>query len=88
VSISTPLTRPCNRSPIGHARRSLSSLAIPVASQQLALQALDNVCEQQAPALTHFDCFRVFAMIMLALVLLVLLMQRSVAEKGARIGGE
>jgi MFS transporter, DHA2 family, multidrug resistance protein len=46
------------------------------------------VCEQQAPALTHFDCFRVFAMIMLALVLLVLLMQRSVAEKGARIGGE
>jgi MFS transporter, DHA2 family, multidrug resistance protein len=59
-----------------------------VASQQLALQALDNVREQQASALAYFDCFWVFAMIMLALVPLVLLMKRSVAEKGARIGGE
>jgi MFS transporter, DHA2 family, multidrug resistance protein len=60
----------------------------PVAAQQLALQALDNVREQQASALAYFDCFWVFAMIMLALVPLVLLMKRSVAEKGARIGGE
>jgi MFS transporter, DHA2 family, multidrug resistance protein len=60
----------------------------PVASQQLALQALDNVREQQASALAYFDCFWAFAMIMLALVPLVLLMKRSVAEKGARIGGE
>ncbi len=60
----------------------------PVASQQLALQALDNVREQQASALAYFDCFWVFAMIMLALIPLVLLMKRSVAEQGARIGGE
>jgi DHA2 family multidrug resistance protein len=60
----------------------------PVASQQLALQALDNLREQQASALAYFDCFWVFAMIMLALVPLVFLMKRSVAEKGARIGGE
>lgn len=60
----------------------------PVASQQLALQALDNVRQQQASALAYFDCFWVFAIIMLALVPLVLLMKRSVAEKGARIGGE
>jgi DHA2 family multidrug resistance protein len=60
----------------------------PVASQQLALQALDNLREQQASALAYFDCFWVFAMIMLALVPIVLLMKRSVAEKGARIGGE
>ena len=60
----------------------------PVAAQQLALQALDNVREQQASALAYFDCFWVFAMIMLALVPFVLLMKRSVAEKGARIGGE
>jgi DHA2 family multidrug resistance protein len=60
----------------------------PVAAQQLALQVLDNVREQQASALAYFDCFWVFAMIMLALVPLVLLMKRSVAEKGARIGGE
>ena len=60
----------------------------PVASQQLALQALDNLREQQASALAYFDCFWVFAMIMLALVPIVLLMKRSVAEKGAHIGGE
>jgi membrane fusion protein, multidrug efflux system len=41
-----------------------------------------------ASALAYFDCFWVFAMITLALVPLVLLMKRSVAEKGARIGGE
>jgi hypothetical protein len=39
-------------------------------------------------ALAYFDCFWVFAMIMLALVPLVLLMKRSVAEKDARIGQE
>ncbi len=60
----------------------------PVAAQQLAIQTLDNLREQQASALAYFDCFWVFAMIMLALVPLVLLMKRSVAEKGARIGGE
>jgi MFS transporter, DHA2 family, multidrug resistance protein len=60
----------------------------PAAAQQLALQALDNLREQQASALAYFDCFWVFAMIMLALVPIVLLMKRSVAEKGARIGGE
>jgi len=60
----------------------------PVASQQLALQALDNVRDQQASALAYFDCFWVFAMIMLALVPFVLLMKRSVAEKGLRSGGE
>jgi DHA2 family multidrug resistance protein len=60
----------------------------PVAAQQLALQALDNVREQQASALAYFDCFWVFAMITLALVPFVLLMmKRSVAEKGARVGG-
>ncbi|MBV8746828.1 MAG: MFS transporter, partial [Xanthobacteraceae bacterium] len=60
----------------------------PVAAQQLALQALDNVRDQQASALASFDVSWVFAMIMLALVPLVLLMKRSVAQKGARIGGE
>jgi DHA2 family multidrug resistance protein len=60
----------------------------PVAAQQLALQTLDNLRAQQASALAYFDCFWVFAMIMLALVPFVFLMKRSVAEKGARIGGE
>ncbi len=60
----------------------------PVLSQQLTWQALESLRQQQASALAYFDCFWVFAMVMLALVPAVLLMKRSVAEKGARIGGE
>ena len=60
----------------------------PVASQQLALQALENLRQQQASSLAYFDCFWLFAVVMLALVPVVLLMKRSVAEKGAHIGGE
>ncbi|MGH3851790.1 MAG: hypothetical protein ACRDRT_19235, partial [Pseudonocardiaceae bacterium] len=60
----------------------------PVASQELAWQALENLRQQQASALAYFDCFWVFAMLMLALVPVVLLMKRSVAEKGVRVGGE
>jgi DHA2 family multidrug resistance protein len=60
----------------------------PALSQELAWQALENLRQQQASSLAYFDCFWVFAMMMLALVPVVLLMKRSVAEKGARIGGE
>ena len=60
----------------------------PVAAQQLALQAVENLRQQQASALAYFDIFWLLAVVMLALVPVVLLMKRSVAEKGARIGGE
>ena len=60
----------------------------PVTSQQLALQALANLRQQQASALAYFDVFWVLAVVMVALVFAVLLMKRSVAEKGARIGSE
>jgi DHA2 family multidrug resistance protein len=60
----------------------------PVASQQLALQALENLRQQQASAFAYFDCFWIFAVVTAALVLVVPLMKRSVAEKGARVGGE
>ncbi len=60
----------------------------PVAAQQLALQTLENLRQQQASALAYFDVFWVLAVVMVALVFVVLLMKRSVAEKGARIGGE
>ena len=59
-----------------------------VAARELAWQALETLRQQQASALAYFDCFWVFAMVMLALVPVILLMKRSVAEKGARIGGE
>jgi DHA2 family multidrug resistance protein len=60
----------------------------PVAAQQLAWQALENLRQQQASALAYFDVFWLLAAAMLLLVPVVLLMKRSVAEKGARVGGE
>jgi hypothetical protein len=58
------------------------------AAQQLAWQALENLRHQQASALAYFDCFWLFAVVILAVTFFVLLMKRSVAEKGACIGGE
>jgi MFS transporter, DHA2 family, multidrug resistance protein len=60
----------------------------PVAAQQLALQALENLRQQQASALAYFDIFLLSAAVTLVLVPVVLLMKRSVAEKGAHIGTE
>jgi DHA2 family multidrug resistance protein len=60
----------------------------PAAAQQLAWQALANLRQQQASALSYFDVFWLLAAVMLALVAVLLLMKRSVAEKGARVGVE
>jgi MFS transporter, DHA2 family, multidrug resistance protein len=60
----------------------------PVAAQQFALQSLENLRQQQASALAYFDVFLILSVVTLALVPLVLLMKRSVAQKGAQIGGE
>ena len=60
----------------------------PVAAQQLAWQALENLRQQQASALAYFDVFWLSAVVPLVLVALVLLMKRSVAEKRGHIGGE
>jgi DHA2 family multidrug resistance protein len=55
----------------------------PVAAQQMAWQALDNLRQQQAASFAYFDSFVVFAAISASLVILVFLMKRSVAPKGA-----
>ena len=60
----------------------------PVAAQQLAWQALDNLRQQQASALAYFDVFWMLAVVTLAVTLAVLLMKRSVAEKGSHAGPE
>jgi MFS transporter, DHA2 family, multidrug resistance protein len=60
----------------------------PSAAQQLAVQTLDNLRQQQASSLAYFDVFWLLAVVTLAPVLTVLLMKRSVAEKGAHIGHE
>ncbi len=57
-------------------------------SQQMTLQSLGDLRQQQAASLAYFDVFWLFAVLSLALVLLVFLMKRSVAEKGELVGGE
>jgi MFS transporter, DHA2 family, multidrug resistance protein len=57
-------------------------------SLQLSVQSLDDLRQQQAASLAYFDVFWLGAVLALALVLLVLLMKHSVAEKGEHIGAE
>ena len=59
-----------------------------VASQQMTLQALANSRDQQALSLAYFDVFWASAALAVCLVFLVLLMRRSVAEKGAHVSAE
>ena len=60
----------------------------PVAARQMAWQTLDNLRHQQASALAYFDSFLISAVVAFALILLVIMMKRSVAEKGAHIAAE
>jgi MFS transporter, DHA2 family, multidrug resistance protein len=60
----------------------------PSAAQQAAWQALENLRQQQASSLAYFDVFLLLAVVTLVPLLAVLLMKRSVAEKGAHIGHE
>lgn len=60
----------------------------PAGAQQMALQALTNLRQQQAASLAYFDVFWVSAVVGVGLVLAVLLMKRSVAEKGAHVAAE
>jgi len=59
-----------------------------VLSKQMSWQALDDLRLQQASSLAYFDVFWFFAVVSVGLVFLVLIMKRSVAEKGATVGGE
>src|SRR5204862_5651918 len=62
--------------------------ADPAGSRQMALQQLERLRQQQALSLAYFDVFWSAAAVSAALVLLVFLMRRSVAEKGAHISAE
>jgi DHA2 family multidrug resistance protein len=60
----------------------------PAASPLLGLQTLDDLRQQQALSLAFFDVFWLCGVLALALLGLVLLMKRSVAEKGEHIAAE
>ncbi len=60
----------------------------PPLSHQMAVGVLDQSRAQQALSLAYFDVFAISAVVGLTLASLVLLMRRSVAERGTHIGGE
>ena len=60
----------------------------PAASQQLAVQQLDNLRQQQASSLAFFDTFWMAAVLTFVVTFAVLFMKRSVAEKGSHAGPE
>ena len=60
----------------------------PVAAQQLAWQALENLRQQQASSLAYFDTFWMMAVLTFCVAFAVLFMKRSVAEKGSPVGSE
>jgi DHA2 family multidrug resistance protein len=63
----------------------LPQIGDPVAARQLAWQQLENLRHQQASALSYFDSFWMIAVLTFAVAFLVLVMKRSVAEKGSHI---
>jgi DHA2 family multidrug resistance protein len=60
----------------------------PAGSRLRSFQVLDNLRQQQAASLAYFDVFFVCAALGVCLVVLVLLMKRSVAEKGAHAAAD
>ena len=64
-----------------------AGMSLPDAQKQALARFYFSV-RAQASALAYFDCLWLFAVTMLAATFVVLFMKRSVAEKGARIGGE
>jgi DHA2 family multidrug resistance protein len=57
-------------------------------TESMAWQSVSDLRHQQALSLAYLDCFWVSGVLALALVPLVLLMKRSVAEKGVHLGAE
>jgi MFS transporter, DHA2 family, multidrug resistance protein len=60
----------------------------PGLSQKRSVNVLDNLRQQQAASLAYFDVFWLCAILGVLLVLLVLVMNRSVAERGGHVGAE
>ena len=60
----------------------------PVAANQLALQSLASLREQQSSSLAYFDVFFIFAVVAVALIVLVFFMKRSVPAKGVHVAAE
>ena len=60
----------------------------PALSHKRSINVLGNLRQQQAASLAYFDVFWLCAVLGVMLVFLVLIMKRSVAEKGAHTAAE
>lgn len=60
----------------------------PAGSQMMAIGMIDELRQQQAAAMSYLDAFWLFAVLAAALLPLLLLMRRSVAEPGTHVGAE
>jgi len=60
----------------------------PAGSKQMALRTIEQLRQQQVSSLAYFDVFWVSAVLAIVLVGLILLMRRSVAEKGAHVAAD
>lgn len=60
----------------------------PIAANQVALQSLANLREQQSSSLAYFDVFFIFAVVAVALIILVFFMKPSVTVKDAHLAAE
>jgi DHA2 family multidrug resistance protein len=82
------LNQPVNNLLTNGQRFFLQHTGDPALSHQMALGVLDQTRTNQALSLAYFDVFSFCFAVGMLLVLFVLLMGRSVAEKGAHIGAE
>lgn len=60
----------------------------PVGSHFMAVQTLANLRDQQSASLAYFDVFWMFGAVATGLVVLVFVMKKSVAQKGAHLAAE
>jgi DHA2 family multidrug resistance protein len=60
----------------------------PEGSRAMALQAIDNLRQQQSAAMAYLDAFWLFAVLSLLLIPLALLMKESRAAEGMHVGVE
>jgi DHA2 family multidrug resistance protein len=82
------LNQPVNNLLTNGQRFFLQHTGDPALSHQMALGVLDQTRTNQALSLAYFDVFSFCAAVGVLLVFFVLLMRRSVAEKGAHVGAE
>jgi MFS transporter, DHA2 family, multidrug resistance protein len=82
------LNQPVNNLLTNGQRFFLQHTGDPALSHQMALGVLDQTRTNQALSLAYFDVFSFCAAVGVLLGFFVLLMRRSVAEKGAHVGAE